>query len=210
MQEDALKWNARYQEGFMPNEPSPFVLEACEILKRSFSFTDSKPPKALDIACGNGRHSKILAQMGFEVDGLDISCVALENLTNIPHITPILADLDTFTLPQTHYDVILDSFFLDRNLFDAIIKALKPNAMLIFETFIDKSSHQPLNNKILYAGELEAVFSSKRGFQILHQSIYKQNRKDTHTINPAYQHIMRFTAQYKPCSQTHTNTTKSL
>ena len=82
--------------------------------------------------------------------------------------------------------------------------------MLIFETFIDKSSHQPLNNKILYAGELEAVFSSKRGFQILHQSIYKQNRKDTHTINPAYQHIMRFIAQYKPCSQTHTNTTKSL
>ncbi|MCX2716546.1 methyltransferase domain-containing protein [Helicobacter sp. MIT 21-1697] len=201
MQEDALKWNARYQENFMPNEPSPFILQACEEIERNFSFAHSQPLKALDIACGNGRHSKILAQMGFEVDALDISSVALKNLTNIPHITPILADLDTFKLPQAHYDVILDSFFLDRNLFDSIINALKPNAMLIFETFIDTTSHQPLNDKALYAGELEAIFTPQRGFEILHQSIYKSNKQDSHKTNPAYQHIMRFIAKYTPCCQ---------
>ena len=80
--------------------------------------------------------TRFLASLGFSVESVDISQVALENLSHLPNITPICADLDDFTIHQK-YDVILNSFFLDRRLFTSIINALNPNGLVLFETFID-------------------------------------------------------------------------
>ena len=38
MREDAIKWNERYKQGFMPSEPSAFVINACDVLKDIFSL----------------------------------------------------------------------------------------------------------------------------------------------------------------------------
>ena len=222
MQEDALKWNERYKNGFMPFEPSAFLELASPYIKQCFPSllnTQSHSPKrdsqqsksltahshtqdshhtrpiALDIACGNGRNAKFLAQLGFDVDGIDISSVALEHPANIPHITPILADLDSFNLKTCHYDIVLDSFFLDRRLFPAIIKALKPQALLLFETFIHIDSHKPKDDRALYFGELEEVFSNKKGFHILYHHIYESKDEDSHR-RAIYPHIVQFIAKY--------------
>ena len=204
MREDAIKWNERYKQGFMPSEPSAFVISACDVLKDIFSLEvdldklDSKNSlkntklKALDIACGNGRHSKILASLGFCVESVDISQIALENLSHIPHITPICADLDTFSITQK-YDVILNSFFLDRRLFASIINALNPNGLVLFETFIDIDSSSAQHDKALYMGELEQIFSPHNHFETLHFHIYKNTRAES-----AYRHIIQLIAQYKP------------
>lgn len=204
MLEDAIKWNERHKQGFMPDAPSAFVINACDVLKNVFSIKadlneldSNKHPqsiglKALDIACGNGRHSKILASLGFSVDSVDISQVALENLSHIPNITPICADIDTFTITQK-YDVILNSFFLDRRLFAPIINALNPNGIVLFETFIDIDSSFIKHDKSLYMGELEQVFSPHNDFEILHSHIYENTRTES-----AYRHIAQLIAQYKP------------
>ncbi len=203
MHEDALKWNERYKNDFMPNEPSAFVINACALLEAHFpqlkviKDTDNPRPVALDIACGNGRHAKVLSQLGFMVDALDISSIALKNLANIAHITPVLADLDNFIFTPNRYDVVLNSFFLDRRLFPSLIASLKPNGIVLFETFIrlDVDSHLDKAEKALYVNELESIFSPQNGFTTLHHHIY-ENIESSTGKRAAYPHIVQFIAQY--------------
>lgn len=197
MQEDAIKWNTRHQKEFMPTEPSAFLLDCLAfftpLLSQFLSSNQTQKqtrPKALDLACGNGRNTKLLAQWGFEIDALDISQVALSQIQNLPHIHPILADLDSHTLPKAHYDLILNSFFLDRKLFSAIKNSLKPQGFILFETFIYSESTSLHPDRMLKPNELQAVFSSQDGFCVLHQSTYSIMRQ-----NLAEQ-VIRFLAQF--------------
>ncbi len=88
-QEDKERWDEKYQNNPMPNEPIKLVSDYASL---------ATGRQALDIACGMGRHSKYLASKGFTVDALDISSVAIGHLNNIPNINAIEVDFDTFTL----------------------------------------------------------------------------------------------------------------
>lgn len=154
-QEDKERWNEKYQNNPMPDEPIKLVSD----------YASLAPGKqALDIACGMGRHSKHLASKGFEVDALDISSVAIEQLQNIPNIHAVEVDFDTFTLPKEKYDLIVCTYFLERRLFPQMIEALKPNGIILLETFL----HDPGNERapsnpafLLSKGELAATFNDK-------------------------------------------------
>ncbi|MGZ8538498.1 MAG: class I SAM-dependent methyltransferase, partial [Flavisolibacter sp.] len=55
------------------NEASAFILRLLDHLK---------PPSGsfmLDVACGKGRHSKLLAEQGYDVTGIDISLDSIQN-----------------------------------------------------------------------------------------------------------------------------------
>jgi len=97
-QADKERWDEKYQNNPIPNEPIKLVSDYASL---------ATGPQALDIACGMGRHSKYLASKGFTVDALDISSVAIEHLNNIPNINAIEVDFDTFTLPKEKYDLIV-------------------------------------------------------------------------------------------------------
>jgi SAM-dependent methyltransferase len=75
---DKDKWNVRYREGAYATRthPSAFVEEWLPRLG-----IDSAQPRALDIGCGAGRNALYLARLGWQVDALDISQVALDRLT---------------------------------------------------------------------------------------------------------------------------------
>lgn len=155
MEKDREKWNKKYKEGeYLLNEPS-------EIVKK-FSLLAPKG-KALDIACGLGRNAKYLAKLGFEVDAVDISDVAINNLKNIKNINPILADLDYYQIPENKYSLIININYLNRNLFPQIKEALIKGGVLIFETFTlneDNLLEQPKNkNYLLRKNELLKSFS---------------------------------------------------
>lgn len=166
MQEDAIKWNQKHLEHPMPQTPS-------DLLVRFLPLLISKPSKkALDLACGNGRNAKFLAQNGFVCDAVDISEVALRMSQDTEGISTFCKDLDTFRPAPYSYDVVLNFYFLNRDLLPFIAKTLKHKGIFLLETFIreangENSSHIA-DEKILFQGELESIFSD---FQILHHQI---------------------------------------
>ncbi len=102
--------------------------------------------RALDVAAGSGRHALYLASHGFQVDAIDRDEEKLAMLAasakqrNFPNVTVKSVDLERTTddrpeFPANTYDVILVSFYLHRALFPWLIDALKPNGVLIYETF---------------------------------------------------------------------------
>ena len=151
---DKTKWNKKYQNNPIPNQ-------AIQLVQTYAKY--AKGTKALDIACGMGRHSKYLASIGFNVDALDISSVAIQSLQNIECINTIEVDFDTYVLKEETYDLIVCTFFLKRSLFPQIIKALKSDGILIYETFVHHSENQQIpSNKsfLLEKGELEENFKT--------------------------------------------------
>ena len=158
--EDKERWDEKYQDNPMPDEPIKLISEYASL---------ATGKQALDIACGMGRHSKYLASLGFEVDALDISSVAIAQLQNIPNIHPKEVDFDTYTLPKEQYDLIVCTYFLERRLFPQLTEALKPGGIILMETFL----HDPENERkasnpafILEKGELEATFGKE--LELLH------------------------------------------
>ena len=153
-QQDKQKWNKKYQNNPIPNRPIALVTDHVALATQG---------KALDIACGMGRHSRYLASLGFSVEALDISSVAVENLQNIPNITAKEVDFDTYRLEKEAYNLIVCTYFLKRELFPQITEALKVGGVFIYETFLYHPDNQqaPSNRSfLLEAGELEASFSN--------------------------------------------------
>lgn len=69
-------WDARYEAkgALWGAEPNQYLVEIAQTLD---------PGTALDLGCGQGRNSLWLASRGFEVTGLDLSPVAIEQATAV-------------------------------------------------------------------------------------------------------------------------------
>ncbi|MCB2149418.1 MAG: class I SAM-dependent methyltransferase [Deltaproteobacteria bacterium] len=158
---DRKKWNSRYLKDMGSVAPSL-------ILKKFWTLASCG--HALDIACGNGRNSIFLAEKGFVVDAVDISTVATDRLTcKNPKINVICQDMDSWEIPQNRYEIIVNIRFLDRRLFPLIQKGLKPDGVLIFESFLDGEE----NKYCLKQNELLRAFQS---FRI----VYYEEKKADH------------------------------
>ena len=153
---DKQRWDEKHAQDTMPHAPIKFITQYAHL---------AKGKQALDIACGNGRHSKYLASIGFKVDALDISSVAIEQLKGEPNIEAIEAievDFDSYALEKNKYDLIVCTYFLERKLFPQMLEALKPEGIILMETFVAhednvrKASNPTFRLKV---GELEAYFA---------------------------------------------------
>jgi dihydroneopterin aldolase len=102
--------------------------------------------RALDVAAGSGHNALYLASHGFQVDAMDRDEQAMAQLAamakqrNLPSLTVRTVDLERKTeerpeFPKQKYDVIIVFFYLHRALFPALIDSLKPNGVLLYETF---------------------------------------------------------------------------
>ena len=158
--EDRERWNKKYTTTIIPTKIVKVVEDFAKL-----AIGES----ALDLACGMGRNAKFLASLGFKVDALDISPIAIESLKNVENIKAKEVDFDTYQLEENRYDLIVCTYFLKRELFVQIEKALKEDGIFIFETFI----HHPDNTKVpsnknflLNEGELEATFDES--YEIIH------------------------------------------
>jgi len=99
--------------------------------------------RALDVAAGRGRNAVYLAAQGWTVEALDRDEEALAAIASaakerrLSNLTLRRMDLETEpVLPASRYDLIIVFFYLQRNLFPAILKALKPGGGLVYETFL--------------------------------------------------------------------------
>jgi len=170
---DRDQWNWRYAERALTWEPSSWLV-SIETAIRPGGIAR----RALDVACGNGKNAIWLARLGYAVDAWDISDVGLRTLQDrlaelmrdgaALDVRLARTDLDTATIPPNTYDLILDTFFLDRRLFPLFLDGLRPGGVLVFETFADLGATDIRSIKSEYKlgpGELAAAF---RSLDVLH------------------------------------------
>jgi 2-polyprenyl-3-methyl-5-hydroxy-6-metoxy-1,4-benzoquinol methylase len=168
---DKIRWNEKYKQKGL----EAFGAEPAEWLVAHESLLVEQPKGfALDLACGNGRNAFYLAKLGFTVDAVDISDVALSWLQKQVRerqvaVHPKVMNLETALLPKHRYQVILNINYLERSIFDGIKEALLPDGLLFFET-MTKDHIAILGNQmnpkfVLDYNELLHAFSDLR---ILH------------------------------------------
>lgn len=169
MKEDRKRWEERYAVG-------DWILadEAAWVLQRGRPFL--RPPGLVwDVASGPGRHSVLLARLGFRVLATDISWEALRRLRerarseSLP-ICPVHVDLEIWRpRPGPRFDVILDTYFLLRPLFAVFRESLKPGGLVLFETYnVDEIDLLGGDIRRAYALERGELRESFRDFKILH------------------------------------------
>jgi tellurite methyltransferase len=124
--------------------------------------------RALDLACGTGRNARFLARLGFTVDALDISEVAIEALQGVAGVHARTVDLEHEPLPTGAQDVVVLINYLQRDLFAGAAAALAPGGVLIAET-VTRTHVEQLGNSfderfLLEPGELRHAFG---GLEVL-------------------------------------------
>lgn len=93
----------------------------------------------LDLACGRGRHSLLLAGQGYRVHAIDRDADALARIAALaPGVATRVADLeaDPWPYPGRRFDGIVATNYLFRPLFPALLESLAENGVLIYETFM--------------------------------------------------------------------------
>lgn len=155
---DRERWNLKYKNGWRT------TLNAT-LLK---FYTLAKKDRALDIACGSGDNAIFLAEKAFLTDAFDISDVAIEiakenALKRGIKVNFLRSDAESFEFKPETYDLILNLYFLDRQILPKIESSLKEGGILIFETYnLKHLKVKPTFNRdfLLREGELKEIFKN--------------------------------------------------
>ena len=131
-----------------------------------------EPGRALDLACGMGRHSLLLASHGWQVTAVDASQAAIDSIRAVdPRIESVHANLEKFefNLEPDSWDLICVCLYLQRGLFESIRRGVRKGgrAVLANPMMDDREGVKPMNpHYLVSAGELEREFS---GWRIEHE-----------------------------------------
>ena len=142
---------------FGPAGPSSWLVQNADLLPRG--------GRALDLACGAGRHALLLAAAGLEVRAVDRDAAAIDSLRETAGRLGFALEGERLDLEapgaelgDAAYDLVLVVHYLHRPLFPAIGRALKAGGLLLYETFtIDQALRGKPSNPyyLLKPGELE-------------------------------------------------------
>ncbi|GGC90428.1 class I SAM-dependent methyltransferase [Undibacterium terreum] len=115
-----------------PSPPSEWV--------RRFAGLIPVGGKVLDLACGTGRHSRLLRDSGLEVLAVDRDPALLQVLAAEGLVTQEV-DLESgaqgfyWPFADQVFDAIVVTNYLHRPLFPHMLASLAPDGLLIYETF---------------------------------------------------------------------------
>ncbi|MCQ4574797.1 MAG: methyltransferase domain-containing protein [Candidatus Brocadiales bacterium] len=149
--DDRERWDERYAGGeyVYGRDPLKFLSGNVSLLPGG---------RALVLAMGEGRNAVFLAEQGYDVDGCDISPVAVKKARRLAaergvRINAFEADLEDYTLEQEGYDLIACFYYLQRDLIAQMKAALRPGGMVIMETYtvenLNIGLHGPKNREYL-------------------------------------------------------------
>ncbi len=141
----------------MPEAPvSSWLLSNIDLIPRA--------GRALDVACGRGRHALFLAARGWTVRALDGDALSIDALRSEAARRGLAVQADVVDLEagaadlgREAYDLIVVVHYLHRPLFPALLRALAPGGLLVYETLtVDQALRgKPTNpDFLLRHGEL--------------------------------------------------------
>ena len=113
-----------------PAPPSPWVVR--------FAPHIPKDAAVLDLACGSGRHSRFLLDLGYKVLAVDRDTSRLGALAGHPRLEVLQCDLETGEIPEflsRSFGAVVVINYLHRPLLPTLRAAISPGGLLIYETF---------------------------------------------------------------------------
>ncbi len=154
---DREKWNARYRGAPCAclAEPNALLVEWLPKLEIEVAAGQRR---AVDVACGQGRHTLYLARRGWQVDSMDISEVALEQLATAAAAEGLSvtchqrdfeppARLEASPFEPDRYDLAVMMRYTNLPLLPHIAAALRPGGYLVTEVYLkaDRADGGPRN-----------------------------------------------------------------
>jgi tellurite methyltransferase len=161
-----VKWDERHGDSHKQPAVARVLEENLHLLPTS--------GRALELACGLGGNALVLAAQGLDVCAWDLSPVAIQRLQGFAKtagVTNLRAEVrDVEAAPPTpdSFDVIVVSYYLERSLIPHLMRALKPEGLIFYQTFtrLAVSEAGPSNSEfrlednelLTLFGELKARF----------------------------------------------------
>jgi len=112
-----------------PGDPDPWITRHAHLL----------PPggRALDVACGTGRHARFLAALGLRVVAVDVDVAGVADLAGSERVEVRQADLESAPWPFADggFDAVVVTNYLHRPLLGDLARALAPGGVLLYATF---------------------------------------------------------------------------
>jgi SAM-dependent methyltransferase len=93
----------------------------------------------LDVAAGGGRHTRFFRARGHPVTALDRDVTGLADLSDDAGVEIVAADLEDgspWPLPGRRFGAVIVTNYLHRPLWPALLAALEPGGVLLYETFM--------------------------------------------------------------------------
>lgn len=169
-------WDERYRRGeHASDEPSRLLVRAVEEFGAGLSGAHGPAPRALDVACGAGRHAVFLAARGFRVTAVDASRVGVELTRERARARGLevdarVADLERgeFLPEPAAYALVCDFYYLQRDLFAPMRAAVRAGGLFVGAIHLtdERPGVRPMNpDFLLRPGELRRHF---RDWELLH------------------------------------------
>lgn len=149
-------------------DASPWVIRFASLIPKG---------RTLDLACGSGRHSRLLVALGHSVLAVDRDAVALESLFDA-RIETRQFDLEQagadqasdWPLVPSCFSGVVVTNYLYRPLMDALLASVVPGGVLIYETFAQGNGQfgKPSNPDFLLGpGELLEMVLRAQGWRVI-------------------------------------------
>jgi len=129
--------------------PSPWIVQWAGLIAADATV--------LDVAAGSGRHTRFFADRGNKVTAIDRDISALTAHPNVEIVQADLEDGSPWPLPGRTFGAVVVTNYLHRPLFPALLDALMPGGVLLYETFMEGNERfgRPSNPEFLLKdGEL--------------------------------------------------------
>ena len=157
------------------------VITAASPWVRRFAQVIPKDGRVLDLACGAGRHTALLASLGHQILAVDQDISALEPLQSSSiQIQALDLEGSDWPLLNQQFSAIVVTNYLFRPFLDQLPKMLTEDGVLIYETFADGNAEfgKPSNpNFLLKPGELLALAQHSGLKVIAYEDIYLDQPK---------------------------------
>ena len=148
---------------------------------RHFALAIPKQGLVLDLACGTGRHTVLLASLGHTVLAVDRDISAIDLLkSDLIQTQKLDLEGSEWPLLNRQFSAIVVTNYLYRPFLDELPKMLTEGGVLIYETFADGNAEfgKPSNpNFLLKPGELLALAGRASLRVIAYEDIYLDQPK---------------------------------